>query len=126
MCRVWTKLNEKAGQDANEALLAMERRLLHAHLYETRSVGAGIGASNRVSLESGAFQEERQDGATPEDTDPEVTRCAATLKNGERCKREGKSIFDGRSGLSLYYCYVHRKLLREIGRLPEVAGAGSR
>jgi len=85
-----------------------------------------MGAPNRVSLEPGSFQERRQDGAAPEDSELEVTRCAAVLKNGERCKREGKSIFDGRSGLSLYYCYVHRRLLREIGRLPEVAGAGRR
>lgn len=62
----------------------------------------------------------------PEGTDLEVTRCAAVLKNGRRCKREGESIFDARSGMSLYYCYAHRRLLREIGQSPEVAGAGGR
>ena len=116
----------KPGKIATKRCSQWKEDFIEAHLYETRSGGSGIGASNRVSLGPGAFQEGRQDGAAPEDTEPEVTRCAAVLKNGERCKREGKSIFDARSGLSLYYCYVHRKLLREIGRLPEFAGAGGR
>jgi hypothetical protein len=93
----------------------LDRRLLHRDFGERSPERVGMGAP-RAAFERVSDEEARESAAAAA-TEAAGTRCEAVLKNGERCKRDGESVLDGRSGRSLYYCFVHRKMLREKGLL---------
>ncbi len=93
----------------------MDRRLLHTGSYGASPAGTEMGSPRKAGPESVGSHEELED-----------SRCRAVLGNGERCKREGQPVFDGRSGEYPCYCIAHRRLLREAGLLSPTGGQGAR